>query len=61
MKGIVCAFDDDTYFFEIVAKVLQGDTFASYMLIICQDYVNQPKQPLMDSSLLGIFYISVIS
>ena len=31
--------DEDTDFFNIVARVLHGDTLASYLLIICLDYV----------------------
>ena len=31
--------DGDTDFFGIVAGILQGDTFASYLFIICLDYV----------------------
>ena len=31
--------DGDTNFFDIVAKVLQGDTLAPYLFIICLDYV----------------------
>ena len=31
--------DGDTEYFDIVAGVLQGDTLAPYLLIICQDYV----------------------
>ena len=31
--------DEDTEFFEIVAGVLQGDTLAPYVFIICLDYV----------------------
>ena len=31
--------DADTKFFDIVANVLQGDTLASYMSLICRDYV----------------------
>ena len=29
----------NTYYFVIVAGVLQGDTFAQYLFIICLDYV----------------------
>ena len=32
-------FYGDTNYFDIVAGVLQGDTFASYLFIICLDYV----------------------
>ena len=31
--------DGDTDYFDIVAEVLQGDTLASYLFIICLDYV----------------------
>ena len=31
--------DGDTNYFDIVADVLQGDTLAPYLLIICLDYV----------------------
>ena len=31
--------DGDTEYFNIVAGVLQGDTLATYLFIICQDYV----------------------
>ena len=31
--------DGDTEYFDIVAKVLQGDTLAPYLFIICLDYV----------------------
>ena len=31
--------DGDTYFFDVVAGILQGDTFAPHLLIICLDYV----------------------
>ena len=35
----VCSPDGDTEYFDIVAGVLQGDTLASYLFIICLDYV----------------------
>ena len=31
--------DGDTEYFDIVAGVLQGDTLAPYLFIICLDYV----------------------
>ena len=39
MKVKVCSPDGDTYNFNIVAGVLQGDTLASYFFIICLDYM----------------------
>ena len=38
-KVKVCSPDGDTYYFDIVAAVLQGDTLAPYLLIICLDYL----------------------
>ena len=35
----VCSPDEDTDYFNIVAGVLQGDTLAPYLFIICLDYV----------------------
>ena len=39
--------DGDTDFFDIVAGVLQGDTLAPYLFIICQDYVLRISTDLM--------------
>ena len=39
MKVKVCSPDGDTDYFDIVAGVLQGDSLAPYLFIICQDYV----------------------
>ena len=36
---MVCSPDGDTDFFDISAGVLQGDTLAPYIFIICLDYV----------------------
>ena len=38
-KVKVCSPDRDTDFFEVVTGVLQGDTLAPYLFIICLDYV----------------------
>ena len=38
-KVKVRSLDGDTDYFDIVASVLQGDTLAPYLLIICLDYV----------------------
>ena len=35
--------DGDTEYFDIVAGVLQSDTLASYLFIICLDYVLRPS------------------
>ena len=37
-KVKVVSPDKDTDYFDIIASVLQGDTFAPYLLIICLDY-----------------------
>ena len=47
MKAIVCSPDDDTDFFDSVTGVLQGDTMAHILLIICQDYVLLLSTDLM--------------
>ena len=39
MKAMDCSPDGDTDFFYIVAGVLQGDTLAPYLCILCLDYV----------------------
>ena len=39
MKVKVHSSDGDTDYFDIVACVLQGDTLALYLFIICVDYV----------------------
>ena len=38
-KVKVRSLDGDTEYFDIVAGVLQGDTLARYLFIICLDYV----------------------
>ena len=38
-KVKVCSSDGDTDYFDTVAGVLQGDTLAPYLFIICLDYV----------------------
>ena len=38
-KVKVRSSDGDTEYFDIVARVLQGDTLAPYLFIICLDYV----------------------
>ena len=41
MKVKVRSPDGDTDYFVIVADVLQGDTLAPYLFIICLDYVHR--------------------
>ena len=43
----VCLPDGDTDFSDIIAVVLQEDTLASYLFIICLDYVLQTLIGLM--------------
>ena len=38
-KVKVCSPDGDTEYFDIVAGVLQGDTLAPYLFIICLDFM----------------------
>ena len=42
-----CLPDGDTDYFDIVAGVLQGDTLAPYLFIICLDYVLGTSTDLM--------------
>ena len=46
-KVKVCSLDGDTDYFDIVAGVLQGDTLAPYLFIICLDSVLQTSIDLM--------------
>ncbi len=39
--------DGDTDFFDIVTGVLRGDTLASYLFIICLDYLLRTSIDLM--------------
>ena len=38
-KVKICSLDEDTDYFDIVAGILQGDTLAPYLFIICLDYL----------------------
>ena len=46
-KVKVCSPDGDTDYFDIVTGVPQGDTLASYLFIICLDYVLRMSIDLM--------------
>ena len=46
-KVKVCSPDGDIGYFNIVASVLQGDTLALYLFIICLDYVLRTSIDLM--------------
>ena len=39
--------DGDADFFDIVAGVLQGDTLAPYLFLICLDYILRTSRDLM--------------
>ena len=47
IKEKVCSPDGDTDYFNIVAGVLQGDTLAPYLFIICLDYMLRMSIDLM--------------
>ena len=47
MKVKVSALDGDSDFFDIVTGVVQGDTFAPYLFIICLDYVLRTSIGIM--------------
>ena len=46
-KVKVCSPDGDTDYFDIVAGVLQEDTLAPYLFIICLDYVLRASIDIM--------------
>ena len=46
-KVKVCSLDGDTDYFDIVAGMLQRDTLAPYLFIICLDYVLRKSLDLM--------------
>ena len=48
MKVKVHSLDGDSNYFDIVAGVLQGDTLAPYLFIICLDYVLRMSIDLTD-------------
>ena len=50
-KVKVCSQDADTDFFNIVAEVLQGDTLALYLFIICLKYVFWTSLDLIKENL----------
>ena len=47
MKVKVCSPDGRRDYFDIVAGVLQGDTLASYLFIICLDYTLRTSIDIM--------------
>ena len=47
MKVKVCSSDGDIDFFDIFAGVLQEDTSAPYLFIICLDYIFQTSIDLI--------------
>ena len=47
MKVKVHSLEEDTDYFNIVAGVLQGDSFALYLFIICLDYVLRTSIDIM--------------
>ena len=50
--SMVCSPDGNTEFFDIIAGVLQGDTLAPYIFIICLDYVL--RRALDENKELGL-------
>ena len=58
MKVKVCSPKGDTDYFNIVADVLQGDTFAPYLFIICLDYMLRTSIDLMKENIINFVYPS---
>ena len=50
-KVKVRSSDGDTDFFDMVAGVLQGDTLAPYLFIICLDYVLRTSIDLLKQNI----------
>ena len=46
--------DGDTDYFDIVAGVLQGDTLAPYLFIICLDYVFRKSIDKIKENVFGL-------
>ena len=46
-KAMVQSHDGDTDYFDIVPGILQGDTFAPYLFILCLDYLLQKSIDLI--------------
>ena len=53
-KAIVSSPNVDTDYFDIVAGVLQGDTFAQFLFIICQENILQRSIDLMKENSLTL-------
>ena len=53
-KAMVHSPEGDTNFFDIVSGVLQGDTLAPYLVIICLDYVLWISVDLMNENSLTL-------
>ena len=51
--------DGDTDYFDIVAGVLQGDTLAPYLFIICLDYVLRTSIDKIKKTLRGCRYETI--
>ena len=50
LKAMVCSSNDDIKFFDIVTGILQGDTLAPYLFIICLDYVQRTSIYLINEN-----------
>ena len=50
----VCSPDGDTDFFGIVDGVLQGDTLAPYLFLICLDYILRTSIDLMKKNVFTL-------
>ena len=50
MKALVCSSNGVTNFFDIIVRVLQGNTLVPYLFIICLDYVLQTSIDLIEEN-----------
>ena len=51
-KSIVRSFDGNADFFDIVVRILQGDTLAPYLFILYLDYVFQTSVELIKTGFI---------
>ena len=46
-KEMICSRNGDIDFFDIITEIVQRDSFAPYLFIICLDYVRWPSIDLL--------------
>ena len=49
-KVLVRSLDNDTDFFDFVTGAIKGDTLASFIFMVCQDYVRRTSKDLIEEN-----------